>query len=79
MQILLKTLYLYEVQIAQTKLESRGIPSYIRNEFVNNVAVMPVAENYILVVNELDYEKALAILQEAEEYQQPDDEEEQSS
>ncbi len=75
MQILLKTLYLYEVQIAQTKLESRGIPSYIRNEFVNNVAVMPVAENYILAVNELDYEKALSILQEAEEYQQPDDEE----
>ncbi|GEM_PF-2263073 len=75
MQILLKTLYLYEVQIAQTKLESRGIPSYIRNEFVNNVAVMPVAENYILAVNELDYEKALSILQEAEEYQQQDDEE----
>ncbi len=67
MQILLKTLYLYEVQIAQTKLESRGIPSYIRNEFVNNVAVMPVAENYILMVNELDYEKAVSVLQEADE------------
>lgn len=67
MQTLLKTIYLYEVQIAQTKLESRGIHSYIKNEFVNNVAVMPVAENYILVVDEKDYGEALEILQEKED------------
>ncbi|MCC2589801.1 DUF2007 domain-containing protein [Chryseobacterium sp. MFBS3-17] len=64
MKILLKTFYLYEVQIAQTKLESRGIPSYIRNEFVNHVAVMPVAENYMLMVNEADFESAAEILRE---------------
>ncbi len=68
MQILLKTIYLYEVQIAQTKLDSRGIASYIKNEFVNNVAVMPVAENYILVVDEQHYEEALQILQEKEDW-----------
>lgn len=67
MQILLKTIYLYEVQIAQTKLESRGIQSYIKNEFVNNVAVMPVAENYILLVDEQDYDEAMKILQEKED------------
>lgn len=67
MKPILKSIYLFEVQIAQTKLESRGIPSYIKNEFVNNVAVMPVAENYILVVNEKDVEKALVILQETED------------
>lgn len=67
MKILLKTIYLYEVQIAQTKLESRGIASYIKNEFVNNVAVMPVAENYILVVDEKDFDNALEILQEKED------------
>ena len=66
MQTLLKTYHLYEVQIAQTKLESRGIPSYIKNEFVNNVAVMPITENYILMVHEKDYEESLAILNEIE-------------
>ena len=67
MEILIKTLYLYEVQIAQTKLASRGIASYIKNEYVNNVAVMPVAENYILLVDENDYDLALQILQEKDE------------
>lgn len=67
MKILLKSIYLYEVQIAQTKLESRGIQSFLKNEFVNNVAVMPVAENYILVVDEADYDKAVEILQEKED------------
>lgn len=67
MKTLLKTLHLYQVQIAQTKLESRGIASYIKNEFVNNVAVMPVAENYLLVVDEADYDQALEILSEVEE------------
>ena len=33
----------------------------------NNVAVMPVAENYILVVDEKDYSEALEILQEKED------------
>ncbi len=64
MKTLLKSIYLYEVQIAQTKLESRNIPSYIKNEFVNNVAVMPVAENYILVTDEQFYDDALVILNE---------------
>lgn len=74
MQILLKTIYLYEVQIAQTKLESRGIPSYIKNEFVNNVAVMPVAENYILMVDVKHYDEALQILQEKEDIDEEDEE-----
>ncbi|MDO5615700.1 MAG: DUF2007 domain-containing protein [Cruoricaptor ignavus] len=67
MKILLKTLFLYEVQIAQTRLEAKGIPTFIKNEFVNNVAVMPVAENYILVVDEKYYDEALEILSEDEE------------
>ena len=28
--------YLYEIEVAKTKLASRDIPSYIKNEFVNN-------------------------------------------
>ncbi len=64
MKILFRSIYHFEVQIAQTKLESRGIPSYIKNEYVNNVAVMPVAENYILLIDEQHYDEALRILEE---------------
>ena len=34
---------------------------------MNNVAVMPVAENYILVVDEKNHDEAIAILQEKED------------
>ncbi|WP_367997944.1 hypothetical protein [Riemerella columbina] len=34
--------YLYEIEIIKTKLASEGIESYIQNEYVNNVAVMPI-------------------------------------
>ncbi len=68
MKTIMKSIYLYEVQIAQTKLESRGIQSFLKNEFVNNVAVMPVAENYMLVVDEKDFDRALEILQEKEDF-----------
>lgn len=64
MKILFRSIYHFEVQIAQTKLGSRGIPSYIKNEYVNNVAVMPVAENYILLIDEQHYDEALRILEE---------------
>ena len=66
MKILMKAIHLHEVQIAQGKLESRGIPSYINNEYINNIAVMPVGENYKLIVNEKDYDEAIKILSEAE-------------
>lgn len=59
--------YLYEIELARTKLASRDIPSYIKNEFVNNIAVFPIAQNYQLVVNERDVENALQILQETSE------------
>lgn len=68
MKTIMKSIYLYEVQIAQTKLDSRGIQSFLKNEFVNNVAVMPVAENYMLVVDEKDFDRALEILQEKEDF-----------
>ncbi|UOE39923.1 DUF2007 domain-containing protein [Chryseobacterium suipulveris] len=69
---LLQSSYLYEVELAKSKLASRDIPSYVRNEFVNNVAVFPISQNYVLVVNERDYEDALQILQEIEELDEDD-------
>ena len=56
--------YLYEIELAKTKLASRDIPSYIKNEYVNNIAVFPISQNYFLLVNERDLEEALKILQE---------------
>lgn len=56
--------YLYEIELAKTKLASREIPSYIKNEFVNNIAVFPISQNYYLQVNERDFEVAEKILQE---------------
>ncbi|GEM_PF-3577475 len=53
--------YLYEVEIMKTKLASRGIESYIKNEFINNVALMPVNQFYILYVKSkiLNWRKVL--------------------
>ncbi len=59
--------YLYEIELAKTKLASREIPSYIKNEFVNNIAVFPISQNYYLQVNKRDFEVAEKILQENDE------------
>ena len=59
--------YLYEIELARTKLASRDIPSYIKNEYVNNIAVFPISQNYFLMVSERDFEAAEKILQENDE------------
>ena len=59
--------YLYEIELAKTKLASRDIPSYIKNEYVNNIAVFPISQNYFLLVNQRDLEVAQQILQENNE------------
>ena len=64
---ILQSSYLYEIELAKSKLASREIPSYIKNEFVNNIAVFPISQNYFLMVNERDFETAEKILQENDE------------
>lgn len=59
--------YLYEIEVAKTKLASRDIPSYIKNEFVNNIAVFPISQNYFLLVSARDFEAAEKVLQENDE------------
>jgi len=59
--------YLYEIELARTKLASRDIPSYIKNEYVNNIAVFPMSQNYFLMISERDLEAAEKILQENDE------------
>ncbi|MBO4232849.1 DUF2007 domain-containing protein [Riemerella anatipestifer] len=59
--------FLYGVEIMKSKLSSEGIESYIKNEYVNNVAVMPVNQNYILVVDESMADRAREILDRVEE------------
>lgn len=67
LKIVYQSAFLYQVELAKSKLASRGIPSYIKNEFVNHVVVMPIAQNYLLLVNEKDWENALKILEEIKE------------
>ena len=61
MKKLLQSSFLYEIELLKSKLASRNIESYIKNEFVNNVAVFPINQNYELLVNENDFEKAIEI------------------
>lgn len=64
--------YLYEIELAKTKLASRDIPSYIKNEYVNNIAVYPISQNYYLLVNPLDFEAAEIVLKENDELSETD-------
>ena len=64
--------YLYEIEVAKTKLASRDIPSYIKNEFVNNIAVFPISQNYYLLVSERDFDGAKRILEENDEISEDD-------
>lgn len=67
LKIVYQSAFLYQVELAKSKLASRGIPSYVKNEFVNHVVVMPIFQNNLLLVNEKDWENALKILEEIEE------------
>ncbi|EKB55921.1 putative signal transducing protein [Bergeyella zoohelcum] len=67
LKIVYQSAFLYQVELAKSKLASRGILSYVKNEFVNHVVVMPISQNYLLLVNEKDWENALKILEEIEE------------
>lgn len=69
--LILQSVYLYEIELAKSKLASREIPSYIRNEYVNQVAVFPVSQHYILVVNANDAFAAKTVLEET--FEQEDD------
>jgi hypothetical protein len=56
--------YLFEVDIRKAKLSSRGIESFVKNDLLNNVALMPTNQFYILYVDAKDVEKALEIIAE---------------
>ena len=65
--VVLESYQLFSVEIAKSKLASEGIDSYIKNEFVNNVLVMPINQDYFLLVSDEDFEKATEILNNPEE------------
>ncbi len=54
--------YLFEVEIRKGKLAAAGLESYIKNDLINNVALMPVNQFFILFVDEKDAEAALEII-----------------
>ena len=63
----LQSSYLYAIELAKSKLQAHEIPAYIKNEFVNNIAVFPISQNYYLLVNENDVERAMKILEDTGE------------
>ena len=50
------------IEILKAKLASEGINSYLKNEYVNNVVVMPINQDYFLLVSDEDFEKAKEII-----------------
>ena len=62
MKVIAQSNILVEIEILKAKLASEGIQSFIQNEFVNNVVVMPINQDYFLLVNDNDYENAAEIL-----------------
>lgn len=55
---------LFQVEIVKGKLAANGIESFVKNEFVNNLSVMPINQDYILYVVEEDAAEADRIINE---------------
>ncbi|MDV2446228.1 hypothetical protein CMU93_01790 [Elizabethkingia anophelis] len=55
---------LFQVEIVKGKLAANGIESFVKNEFVNNLSVMPINQDYILYVAEEDAAEAERIINE---------------
>lgn len=66
MKIVAQSTILVEIEILKSKLASEGIQSFIKNEFVNNVVVMPINQDYFLLVDDEDFERATEILNDPE-------------
>ncbi|MCL1664948.1 DUF2007 domain-containing protein [Elizabethkingia ursingii] len=49
------------------KLAANGIESYVKNEFVNNLSVMPVNQDYILYVAQENAVEAERIISETDD------------
>ena len=58
MVVVAQSTILVELEILKAKLASEGINSYLKNEYVNNVVVMPINQDYFLLVSDEDFEKA---------------------
>lgn len=58
--------YLFQVEIRKGRLAAEGIESYIKNTYVNNVAVMPINQYFILYVSHEDAADAIKVLQEVD-------------
>nr|WP_276520333.1 DUF2007 domain-containing protein [Elizabethkingia ursingii] len=58
---------LFQVEIMKGKLAANGIESYVKNEFVNNLSVMPVNQDYILYVAQENAVEAERIISETDD------------
>ena len=62
MVVVAQSTILVELEILKAKSASEGINSYLKNEYVNNVVVMPINQDYFLLVSDEDFEKAKEII-----------------
>ena len=62
LKIVTKSTFIHEIHIAKAQLENQGIKSYVVDEHLSYTIGTAFIEEYKLMVNEEDYDKALTIL-----------------
>ena len=62
LKIVARSTFIHEIHIAKTKLENEGIKSYLIDENLTYTIGTAFIEEYKLMVNEEDFDKARTIL-----------------
>jgi hypothetical protein len=62
LKIVLRSTFIHEIHLAKAKLENDGIKSYMIDEHLTYTIGTAFIEEYKLMVNEADFEKAHTIL-----------------
>jgi len=61
-KVVLSSTFIHQINLATSKLESKGIKSYIVDEHITCSIVTAFIEDYKLVVNDTDFHEAHTIL-----------------
>ncbi len=62
LKIVLRSTFIHEIHLAKAKLENDGIKSYMIDENLTYTIGTAFIEEYKLMVNEVDFDKAHTIL-----------------
>ena len=62
LKIVLRSTFIHQIHLAKTKLESKGIKSFIVEEHITYTTGTALIEDYKLMVNDTDFHEAHTIL-----------------